>query len=82
MKKELFCSYGENGTGIRRRYIHDEQEAALNGSKPGTFTEWEELPPDSDLLATRGLLEKRRNGESCNDNGIVNGHGHPKFPNN
>jgi len=54
-QKELFCSYGENGTGMRRRYIHDEQEAALYGSKPGTFTEWEELSPDSDLLVYEGL---------------------------
>jgi phosphoribulokinase len=54
-QKELFRSYGESGTGKRRRYIHDEEESALYGGDPGTFTEWEELPPDSDLLIYEGL---------------------------
>ena len=54
-QKELFCSYGATGTGKRRRYIHDEQESALYGVDPGTFTEWEELEPDSDLLFYEGL---------------------------
>ena len=47
--------YGESGTGMRRRYIHDEHEAAIYGAKPGTFTEWEEIAPDSDLLFYEGL---------------------------
>lgn len=54
-QKELFCSYGASGTGVRRRYVHDETEAALYGAVPGTFTEWEELAPDSDLLIYEGL---------------------------
>jgi len=54
-QKELFVSYGESGTGMRRRYIHDEEESALYGSKPGTFTEWQALPSDSDLLVYEGL---------------------------
>ena len=54
-QKELFRSYGECGTGKRRRYIHDEHEAALYSGEPGTFTEWEELEPDSDLLFYEGL---------------------------
>ena len=54
-QKELFVSYGESGTGMRRRYIHDEEEAALYGAKPGTFTEWQALPSDSDLLVYEGL---------------------------
>ncbi len=52
---ELFRSYGETGTGMRRRYVHDEQEAAIYGAKPGTFTEWEEISPGSDLLFYEGL---------------------------
>lgn len=51
----LFRSYGESGTGMRRRYVHDEQEAALYGAEPGHFTEWEEIPPGSDLLFYEGL---------------------------
>ena len=52
---ELFQSYGESGTGMRRYYIHNEEEAELHGAKPGTFTEWEPLPPDTDLLFYEGL---------------------------
>jgi phosphoribulokinase len=52
---ELFQSYAETGSGPRRYYIHNEDEAALRGAKPGTFTEWEPLPPDTDLLFYEGL---------------------------
>ncbi|MES9874061.1 MAG: phosphoribulokinase [Candidatus Sedimenticola sp. 6PFRAG7] len=52
---ELFRSYAETGTGKRRHYVHDEQEEVLYGTKPGTFTEWEELPVGSDLLFYEGL---------------------------
>lgn len=51
----LFRSYGESGRGQRRRYLHDEQEAAPYGAKPGTFTDWEDLPEDTDLLFYEGL---------------------------
>ncbi len=52
---ELFKSYGESGTGMRRYYIHSEEEGELHGAKPGTFTEWEEIPSDTDLLFYEGL---------------------------
>jgi phosphoribulokinase len=52
---ELFKSYGESGTGLRRYYIHNEEEAERHGAKPGTFTKWEPLPPDTDLLFYEGL---------------------------
>jgi phosphoribulokinase len=52
---ELFRSYGKTGTGERRYYIHNEEEAALHGQPPGTFTEWEPIPPDTDLLFYEGL---------------------------
>ena len=51
----LFRSYGESGTGNRRHYIHNEEEAALYGQEPGTFTPWEPIPPDTDLLFYEGL---------------------------
>lgn len=50
----LFRDYGESGRGQRRKYLHDEQEAAPYGQAPGTFTQWEELP-QSDLLFYEGL---------------------------
>lgn len=52
---ELFQSYGRTGTGQRRQYIHDESEAALHGRPPGTFTDWEAIPHDTDLLFYEGL---------------------------
>jgi phosphoribulokinase len=52
---EVFRTYGESGRGRRRRYLHDEEEAKPCGQKPGTFTPWEELPADTDLLFYEGL---------------------------
>ena len=51
----LFKGYGETGRGRRRKYLHDEEEARPYGQKPGTFTPWEELPADTDLLFYEGL---------------------------
>ena len=42
-------------TGRVRKYLHDEPEAARYKQEPGTFTEWEDLPPDTDLLFYEGL---------------------------
>jgi phosphoribulokinase len=52
---QLFKQYGETGTGKRRYYIHNEDEAVLHGSPSGTFTDWEDLPPDTDMLLYEGL---------------------------
>jgi phosphoribulokinase len=51
----LFCSYGESGTGKRRKYLHDQEEAAPYKQEPGTFTPWEELTAGTDLLFYEGL---------------------------
>ena len=53
--EELFRSYGESGIGKRRLYLHNDEEAAPYNQKPGTFTAWEELPKDTDLLFYEGL---------------------------
>ncbi len=53
--EELFHTYGETGSGKVRKYLHDEGEAAPYGQEPGTFTPWESLPPDTDLLFYEGL---------------------------
>jgi phosphoribulokinase len=52
---ELFRSYSETGTGKRRRYLHDTTEAAPYKQKPGTFTAWEDIPPDTQMLFYEGL---------------------------
>ena len=53
--EQLFHSYGESGTGRRRRYLHDAEEAAPYKQDPGTFTPWEDLEADTDLLFYEGL---------------------------
>lgn len=52
---ELFCTYSESCSGSIRHYIHNEEEAVKYGKKPGTFTDWEPLPSDTDLLFYEGL---------------------------
>ena len=51
----LFRVYGETGTGKARKYLHEEKDAATYEQKPGTFTPWEDLPPDTDMLFYEGL---------------------------
>lgn len=53
--EDVFSNYSENGTGKRRYYIHDAKEAQQHGSPPGTLTDWEPLPEDTDLLFYEGL---------------------------
>ncbi|MEO7398118.1 MAG: phosphoribulokinase [Ilumatobacteraceae bacterium] len=53
--EEVFRSYSEHGTGQVRRYIHDDSEAEALGGTVGTFTEWTDLAPGSDLLFYEGL---------------------------
>ncbi|HLY58376.1 MAG TPA: phosphoribulokinase [Stellaceae bacterium] len=51
----LFEDYGREGTGTTRHYIHDAAEAELYRTEVGTFTDWERLPPDTDVLLYEGL---------------------------
>jgi phosphoribulokinase len=51
----LFRQYGETGTGRVRKYLHDDEEARPYGQPPGTFTPWEELSPNHDMLFYEGL---------------------------
>ena len=51
----LFREYGEKGTARVRKYLHDDEEAAPYGQKPGTFTPWEDIPAGTDLLFYEGL---------------------------
>jgi phosphoribulokinase len=53
--EQLFHCYGESGTGRCRKYLHDPDEAAPHGQEPGTFTPWEDIEPDTDLLFYEGL---------------------------
>ena len=51
----LFREYSEFGTGKRRYYIHNEEEAAQHGAPRGSLTPWEPLPENTDLLFYEGL---------------------------
>ena len=51
----LFRDYANTGSGQRRKYLHNAQEAEPYKQEPGTFTPWDSLPQDSDLLFYEGL---------------------------
>ncbi len=53
--ENLFREYGETGQGKRRHYIHDGPEATRFGVPPGSFTPWEPLPENTDMLFYEGL---------------------------
>lgn len=53
--EDVFRAYGETGTGRRRYYLHNAEEADAWGQEAGTFTPWENLPEDTDLLFYEGL---------------------------
>jgi phosphoribulokinase len=52
---DFFKEYGETGSGQRRYYVHNEEEAALHKCPAGTFTPWETLEEGTDLLLYEGL---------------------------
>ncbi|HET8611068.1 MAG TPA: phosphoribulokinase [Burkholderiales bacterium] len=51
----LFRTYGESGGGRLRKYLHNAEEAQPYQQPPGTFTPWEEIAGDTDLLFYEGL---------------------------
>ncbi len=51
----LFRDYAKTGTGKRRKYLHDKEEAAPYQQEPGTFTPWEDVPAGTELLFYEGL---------------------------
>ena len=59
--EELFRTYGEIGSGEKRYYLHNDEEAADPHSRLGTdkkagvFTPWEPIPEGTDLLFYEGL---------------------------
>ncbi len=57
----LFKSYGKDGKGKKRFYIHSDEEAEFHNARLGTalsageFTPWEDVPSGTDLLFYEGL---------------------------
>jgi len=52
---DTFAVYGATGTGKVRRYVHDEIEAKELQCAPGTFTPWQAMAAESDVLFYEGL---------------------------
>ena len=58
---ELFKSYGESGSGQKRFYLHNDQEATEHNRRldlnlrAGQFTPWEEIEAGTDMLFYEGL---------------------------
>ncbi|MDM8564739.1 phosphoribulokinase [Candidatus Halobeggiatoa sp. HSG11] len=53
--EDLFHRYSETGGGQTRKYLHNEEEAEPYGQEPGTFTPWEDIPSDTNMLFYEGL---------------------------
>ncbi|MCK5720026.1 MAG: phosphoribulokinase [Thiomargarita sp.] len=53
--EELFHKYSATGEGQSRKYLHNEEEAEPYNQDPGTFTDWEDIALDTDLLFYEGL---------------------------
>ncbi|MDV2859054.1 MULTISPECIES: phosphoribulokinase [Oceanimonas] len=53
--EQFFKEYGDTGTGQFRRYLHTFDEAVPFNQMPGTFTPWQQLPDDTNLLFYEGL---------------------------
>ncbi len=59
--ESLFKTYGETGTGKKRYYLHNDDEAAEQNTRlgcnksSGEFTPWEDIDAGSDLLFYEGL---------------------------
>jgi len=53
--EDVFRDFGETGTGRTRHYVHDEEEEKLYGTPPGSFSDWEDINTDTELLFYEGL---------------------------
>ena len=53
--EKTFADYAATGGGLTRTYVHDAEEAETHATAPGTFTDWREHKPGSDLLFYEGL---------------------------
>lgn len=51
----VFAQYGETGTGRTRHYVHDTEDVERFKRPAGTFTDWEKLPENTDVLFYEGL---------------------------
>ncbi|PSW19215.1 phosphoribulokinase [Photobacterium sanctipauli] len=62
--ENFFRQYGEDGSGKFRRYLHTFDEAVPYNQMPGSFTPWQELPENTDVLFYEGLHGGAVDGET------------------
>jgi phosphoribulokinase len=55
MLEQLFREYAQTGRGQHRQYLHSFDEAVPFNQMPGTFTPWQDLPGNTDVLFYEGL---------------------------
>ena len=53
--ESVFKQFSEEGKGRIRNYVHDDIEAEFHDTPPGHFTDWREIPEDTELLFYEGL---------------------------
>lgn len=53
--EQTFKHYGQTGLGESRKYLHTYDEAVPWNQVPGTFTPWQPLPENTDVLFYEGL---------------------------
>jgi len=53
--QSVFRQFSEEGTGRIRNYVHNDIEAEFHKTQPGHFTDWREIPTDTELLFYEGL---------------------------
>ncbi|QCZ94970.1 phosphoribulokinase [Salinimonas iocasae] len=53
--ESLFHEYSQSGQGQFRQYLHTFDDAVPFNQMPGTFTPWQALPENTDLLFYEGL---------------------------
>ena len=60
----FFEQYAQDGSGKFRRYLHTFDEAVPYNQMPGTFTPWQQLAENTDVLFYEGLHGGVVNGET------------------
>lgn len=53
--EKCFTDYSDCGVGETRAYLHTFDEAVPYNQMPGTFTQWQPLPENTDMLYYEGL---------------------------
>jgi phosphoribulokinase len=53
--ESVFKQFSEDGSGRIRNYVHDATEAKLRDTPAGQFTDWRDIPEQTEILFYEGL---------------------------